>query len=172
MIILVPAGLTTLSRVGYIDQFDDLVRERDRGRAIRNTRTIAVFDDGLVVCAVSVHGGGRPGGQWRLRRGPAAGQPDGEGNEVRRTVKALGEEASARELAELWPKAAVIPVDIIDAVVLTRPQQVSRLVVREQKTGSGAASELVFLGALDTARVRAVLGPLLGERLTIEIPAG
>jgi hypothetical protein len=160
--------------VGYIDQFDDLVRESDRGRAIRNTRTIAVFDDGLVVCPVSVYGSARPGGLWRQRRAPGpapARNRDGGENEVKRTITLLGDEASARELAEAWPKAAVIPLDVIDSVVLTRPQQVSRLAVREQKTGTDTADS-VFLGNLDPARVRSVLGPLLGDRLAVEIPRG
>src|SRR5215472_9591632 len=42
--------------VAYLGQFDHLIRESERGRAILNTRTIAVFDDGLVVCAVPVYG--------------------------------------------------------------------------------------------------------------------
>lgn len=42
--------------MAYVDQFDHLIRAEDRGRAIKSTRTIVVFDDGLTVCAVRVYG--------------------------------------------------------------------------------------------------------------------
>jgi hypothetical protein len=155
--------------MAYIDQFDDLIRESERGKAVRSTRTIAVFHDGLVVCAVSIHGAGKPPtGLWRWRRATGAG--DGDDNHVKITAQTLGDRASARALAEIWPKAELIPFDVIDTVVLTRPQQVTRLAIGEETT-DGSGAESVFLGDLAEERVRGVLGPLLGERLRIEIPA-
>jgi hypothetical protein len=41
----------------YVDQFDQLRRAQDLGRVIRNVRTMVVFSDGLVVCAVGIDGG-------------------------------------------------------------------------------------------------------------------
>jgi hypothetical protein len=156
--------------MAYIDQFDDLIRESERGKAVRSTRTIAVFDDGLVVCAVSIHGAGKPAtGLWRWRR--VTSPADGEGNHVKITAQTLGDRASALALAEIWPKAALIPLDVIGRVVLTRPRQVSRLAIGEETADGSGPAESVFLGDLPENRVRSVLGPLLGDRLTIEIPA-
>ena len=164
--------VTTITTVAYLDQFDDLIRDRDRGKAIRNTRTIAVFTDGLVVCPVSVYGSGKPAGFWRRRSGQPHGRPAESENEVTRLARALGAEGSARELAEGWPKSALLPLAVIEAVELTRPQQVSRLLIRTGKAGGNPADESVFLGNLDADKVREVLGPLLGDRLTVATPAG
>jgi hypothetical protein len=40
----------------YVDQFDGLVRAQDAGGRMRNVRTIVVFTDGIVICAVGVDG--------------------------------------------------------------------------------------------------------------------
>ncbi len=60
--------------MAYRGQFDRLIKAEERGRAITSTRTIAVFDDGLVVCAVGVYGDARPArgmfGSLRLTRRP------------------------------------------------------------------------------------------------------
>jgi hypothetical protein len=45
-----------LPKLSQYSRADEAPVEADRGRAILNTRTIAVFDDGLVVCAVPVYG--------------------------------------------------------------------------------------------------------------------
>ena len=40
----------------YVDQFDGLVRAQDASGRMRNVRTVAVFTDGIVICAVGVEG--------------------------------------------------------------------------------------------------------------------
>jgi len=149
-----------------------LVREADRGRAVLNTRTIAVFDDGLVVCAVPVYGdaakpaGGLIGRMWRAgyTRG-RAGAPGRGDEQIRARAAAFGSSAT---FAETWSKARLIPLAIIEQIVLRRPRQVSELEIRFRAADADAESA-VFLGDLSVERVRDVLGPLLGERLKVDI---
>jgi hypothetical protein len=166
--------------VAYVGQFDNLVREQDRGHAIRNTRTIAVFDDGVAVCPVSVSGGpprsdtgiisslilarraSRPGG--RGGSGPAHGA-----DEIRLAAQALGADANAVAFAEMWPRARPIPAAVIESITLRRPRQVSELIIDEQTSDPGRPERSVFLGDLAAEQVRDLLGPLLGGRLTIDI---
>ena len=158
--------------MAYRGQFDHLVREADRGRAVLDTRTIAVFDDGLVVCAVPVYGevarpaGGVIGRMWRAgyTRGRAAAP--GRGDEQIRARAA--EFSSGVTFAETWPKARLIPLAIIEQIVLRRPRQVSELDICLRSPNAEAESA-VFLGDLSVERVRDVLGAVLGERLKVEI---
>jgi hypothetical protein len=157
--------------VAYVDQFDHLVRQEDRGRAIRNTRTIVVFDDGLVVCAVSVYGGARPGGGilpgLRRRTRSAGAAVPGRGEEqIRASAQVIG---SSMTFAETWPKARPIPITAVEKIVLTRPKQVSELAIYEQTADQASPSASTYLGDLSAARVRAVLEPILGERLRSEL---
>ena len=156
--------------MAYLGQFDHLIRESERGRAVRSTGTIVVFEDGLVVCAVPIYGdAAKPAGGLlgTLRRaGRASGRTvvPGQGAEqVRVRAAASG---SSVALAETWPKARLIPLAIIDEVVLRRPRQVSELAIQTRNAG---ADQPVFLGDLSVERVREVLGSLLGERLKIDI---
>jgi len=156
--------------MAYLGQFDHLIREAERGRAILNTRTIAVFDDGLVVCAVPVYGdapapaGGLIGGLRRAGRGRARSMAPGRGAEqVRERAEACG---SSVIFAETWPKARLIPLSVIEQVALRRPRQVSEL---EIQVHGAAAERSVFLGDLSPERVRQVLGELLAERLMIDV---
>jgi hypothetical protein len=156
--------------MAYVGQFDHLIRAAERGRAVLNTRTIAVFDDGLVVCAVPVYGdaakpaGGIIGSLRRAGRTRARTAVPGRGAEqVRARAEASG---SSVPFAETWPKARLIPLAIVEQIVLTRPRQVSELAIHER---NAPAEPSVFLGDLSAERVRDVLGPLLGERLKIEI---
>jgi hypothetical protein len=160
--------------VAYLGQFDRLIRVEDRGKAVMNTRTIAVFTDALVVCAVSVYGEtGKPASAMfgRARRtGRQRGREAGPGRGEER-VRADAELAgSGAGLAETWPKAQLIPLEVIDAVVLTRPQQVSELTIYETTSDPASAAMSAFLGDLSADGVRATLGPILGDRLQIEIP--
>ncbi len=154
--------------VAYVDQFERLVRAVDRGRAIKNTRTIAVFDDGLVVCAVRVHGGAaRPGPGWLggLRRSGRGAGATGRGEEqLRSSAQIIG---SAVEFAPTWPKAQLIPLAVVEKIVLTRPRQVSELVIVEQTGNQAAPATSTYLGDLSASQVRAALAPLLGDRLEI-----
>ncbi len=159
-------------QVGYVGQFDNLVREQDRGRSIRNTRTIAVFDDGLVVCAVPVPGspspqlgpvsrvlfGRRYGQQAAMHRGPA---------QLRDAAAAAGQ---AHAFAQSWAGASALPFEVITRVVLRRPRQISELVVEAETQQRDKPDRLVFLGDLPAARVRDLLGPRLGDRLAVEVP--
>jgi hypothetical protein len=163
--------------VAYVDQFEHLIRADDRGRAIRSTRTIVVFDDGLVVCAVRVYGapagpagvfaglrlGGRPGS-----RRDAGGGPGGDGDaQIRASAQVTG---SCARFAETWPKARPIPFAVIGRIVLTRPRQVSELAIYEQAADPASAVASTYLGDLSAGRVRAALEPALGERLEIQVP--
>ncbi len=85
--------------MAYLGQFDDLVRDSDRGRAIRNTRTIAVFDDGLVICAVSVYGAGKP-----AARGGRGGNSDRQRQRAEVTRSRRSQTPSATTRAHKpWP---------------------------------------------------------------------
>jgi hypothetical protein len=158
--------------MAYRGQFERLIRAEERGRPITSTRTIAVFDDGLVVCAVGVYGDARPsrgifGSLRRTRRpvrrdsGPARGD-----EHIRAGAEASG---SGVTFAETWPGAQLIPLAVIDRIVVTRPRQVSELAVYVEAAGGASPERLAYLGDLSAERVREALGSSLGERLHIEV---
>ena len=156
--------------MAYVDQFDDLIRADERGHAIKNTRTIVVFDDGLVVCAVPVYGDARPPSGWlggvrRLRRAGSAAA--GGDDHIRVSARAAG---SCLTFAPTWPRALLIPLAVIDKVVLTRPRQVSELAIYEQTADPARPTASVYLGELSVERVRGALEPALGNRLEIQVP--
>lgn len=155
--------------MAYVDQFDHLIRADERGRAIRSTRTIVAFDDGLVVCDVSVRGDGPPasgllGGLRRRRPAvPAAASGD---ERIRVNARAAG---SCLTFAPTWPKARLIPFAVVDKIVLTRPRQVSELAIYEQTADPARPAASVYLGEVSADRVRAALADLLGDRLEIHV---
>ena len=158
--------------MAYLGQFDHLIREAERGKAVLSTRTIVVFDDGLVVCAVPVYGdAAKPAGSligrlWRAGYTSRRAAMPGRGAEqVQARAAASG---SSVALAENWPKAQLIPLAIIEQIVLRRPRQVSELTICIQAHNADA-ERAVFLGDLSVERVREVLGEVLGERLTIAV---
>jgi hypothetical protein len=160
--------------VAYRGQFDHLVREADRGRAVQNTRTIAVFDDGLVVCAVPVYGdAAKPDSEilgWLRRGARTRGRKAGPGRgheQVRTQAEAAG---SSVIFAPAWRGARLIPLAVIDKVVLTRPQQVSELAIYLETADPDSPEKLTYLGDLSPEGVRDMLGPVLGDQLRIEIP--
>jgi hypothetical protein len=162
--------------VAYVDQFDRLIRAEERGRAIKNTRTIVVFDDGLAVCAVRVYGDARrPGGilggtggvLGGLRRSRPTGPGSGHGDEdIRVSAQAAG---SCLTFAPTWPKARPIPFAVVDKIVLTRPRQVSELAIYELAAEAASPAASVYLGELCAGRVRAALEAALGDRLEIQV---
>jgi hypothetical protein len=155
--------------VAYVDQFDHLIRADERGRAIKNTRTIVVFSDGLVVCEVPVHEQSRPpGGILDALRRSRTGAGAGRGDEhIRVSAQAAG---SCLTFAPTWPKARPFPFAVIDKIVLTRPRQVSELAIFEQAPDPAQPAASVYLGDLSADRVRAALAPALGDRLEIRVP--
>ena len=157
--------------MAYVDQFDHLIREQDRGRAIRFTRTIAVFADGLAVCAVPVRGGSPVLQRGVLSRLLGAGRPAGPAGEqqIRDAAAAMGAAGTAGGFAQTWHGAHAIPFAVVERIVLARPRQVSRLEIYEEIAGNGGTSQSVYLGDLAPDRVRELLGPLLGERLQIDV---
>jgi hypothetical protein len=157
--------------VAYVGQFDNLVREQDRGHAVGFTRTIVVFSDGLAVCPVPV-----PGGNSLLQRGVfslllGVGRPAVRVSpqQIREIAVTTGAGGTAGEFAQAWRGAQVIPFALVTRIVLARPQQVSRLEIYEAAGGDGEARQLVYLGDLSPDRVRELLGPLLGDRLHIDM---
>lgn len=155
--------------MAYVDQFDHLIRADERGRAIRNTRTIVVFDDGLVVCDVSVRGDGPPSGLLGgLRRPRPAGPASASGDDrIRVTARAAG---SCLTFAPTWPRARLYPFAVIEKIVLTRPRQVSELAIYERTTDPAHPAVSVYLGDLSADRVHGALAPALGDRLEIRVP--
>lgn len=155
----------------YVGQFDNLVREQDRGHAVGFTRTIVVFTDGLAVCPIPV-GGGNP----ERQRGPISrllgvGRPAPRVSpkQVRDMAVATGADGAATEFAQTWRGAQAIPFAIVERIVLARPQQVSRLEIYEAVGGDRGSSQTVYLGDLSPGDVLELLGPLLGERLQIDV---
>jgi hypothetical protein len=157
--------------VAYIGQFDHLIRADERGRAVQHTRSIVVFDDGLVICPVRIYAdAGRGVGSvfGALRRGGrlARGAPGRGAEQIQASAQVLG---SCLAFAPTWPKAQLIPLAVVDRVVLTRPRQVSELAVCEQGGDPAAAATSTYLGDLSPEQVRGALEPLLGDRLEIRV---
>jgi len=160
--------------VAYRGQFDRLVRDADRGRAILNTRTIVVFDDGLVVCTVPVYGDAPKSESGilaslrraRRTRGRNAGPSRGD-EQVRTQAEAAG---SSVTFAPMWHRAQLLPLGVIEQVVLTRPQQVSELAIYVQTNDPARPEKSAFLGDLSPEAVHDTLAPVLGGRLRIDIP--
>jgi hypothetical protein len=157
--------------VPYLGQFDNLVRDRDRGHAIGFTRTIVVFTDGLAVCPVPVPGGGsllQPGmlsQLLRVRRPAVRVSPQ----QIRDVAVAMGAGGTAGGFAAAWRGADAIPFAVLERIVLARPQQVSRLEIYLAGDGTDGTDLTVYLGDLSPDEVRSLLGPLLGDRLQIDV---
>ncbi len=157
--------------MAYLGQFDNLVREQDRGHAVRFTRSIVVFTDGLAVCPVPV-----PGGSPVLQRGVLSrllgtGGPARQvrAEQLQAVALGAGADGTAGGFAPGWRGAHAIPFAIVERIVLARPQQVSRLEIHEAVGADGGPGRTVYLGDLSPARVRELLGPALGERLHIDV---
>ncbi|HXZ64441.1 MAG TPA: hypothetical protein VEH05_06880 [Streptosporangiaceae bacterium] len=154
--------------MGYLGQFDNLIREQDRGHAVRFTRSIVVFSDGLAVCPVAVRGAGRAQRRGLLSGLVRRGEVFDDSDQLRLAAEAAAD-ATAAEFAHACPGGAAVPFAVVARVVLSRPRQVSALAVYEHVTGSAAPAASVYLGDLAADRVLEVLGPPLGERLDIDV---
>jgi hypothetical protein len=168
----------------YIDQVDGLYRLQDTGRQITNVRTLAVFSDGLVVCAVGVRGIKMftlgpvslweslvfmligllgPGAQRALRRRRE--------RDIRATATALGRDGTAEAFAKSRRKALVIPFSEVTRIELTQTRRGRLLAIHTLPSGGKADPVYPYLCELTADRVRLVLEPLVGERLKIRVPA-
>ena len=157
--------------MAYVGQFDNLVREQDRGHAVGFTRTIVVFTDGLAVCPIPAAGGSPERQIGLVSRLLGVGRPAARVSpqQVRDMATATGAGGAATEFAQAWRGAQAIPFAIVARIVLAQPHQVSRLEIYEEVGRDGELSRTVYLGDLSPGGVRDLLGPLLGERLQIDI---
>jgi hypothetical protein len=157
--------------VAYVGQFDNLVREQDRGHAVGFTRTIVVFTDGLAVCPIPAGGGSPELQRGLISRLLGVGRPALRlsPQQVRDQAVAAGAGSTVAEFAQAWRGAQPIPFAVVQRIVLARPQQVSRLEIYEALGRDGASAVTVYLGDLSADGVRELLGPLLGERLRIDV---
>jgi hypothetical protein len=168
----------------YIDQIDGLYRLQDTGRQISNVRTLVVFSDGLVVCAVGVRGIKRftlgpvphgellalvlirlmgPGAQRALRRRRE--------HDIWASAKALGTDGTAEAFAKGRRKALAIPFSEVTKIELTQTRKGRLLAIHTLPSGGKAEPVYPYLCELTADRVRQVLGPLVAERLKIRVPA-
>jgi hypothetical protein len=163
----------------YIDQFDGLLRAQDAGRRIQNIRTMAVFTDGLVVCAVGISGAflatgavlsqlGALGGLLQTAIMPGQRAVRGRREEaIRKQASGLGSDGTAAAFARTRRKALAIPFTQVTGVVLAQTRQGRQLIVRTITPGTGQKQGYPYLADVPAERVREVLGPLIGERLTV-----
>lgn len=163
--------------MAYIDQFDDMVRAKDRGKLRENIRTIVVFSDGIVVCAAGIHGGvpiptgGLLGGLLRARQPVMQDTVRGHRDEeIRKSAQAMGDAATAEAFAQTRKKAIAIPFTGIRRIVLAEPSDGRKLVIYEETANPDRAIRSAYHCDLSAARVREVLGPLLGNRLKVQVP--
>jgi hypothetical protein len=164
----------------YIDQFDGLLRAQDTGRRMQSIRTIAVFTDGLVICAAGVNGvwlasdaalrqfgalGSlllaviRPGQRVVRRRRQEA---------IRKRAVRLGPDGTAAAFARTRRKALAILFADVTGIALTHTREGEQLIVHTASPGTGKQQAYPYLNDLPAERVREVLGPLIGSRLTIQ----
>jgi hypothetical protein len=108
--------------MGYVGQLDGLRRFQDRYGVSKNVRTLAVFSDGVVVCAVGIEGGFLPNGALLFRSITRGGQRGLRGHreeDVRKSAQSLGEEGSAPTFANSRRKAHAIAFSQMTRVELT-----------------------------------------------------
>jgi len=151
---------------------------------VQNIRTMAVFTDGFVICAVGVNGiwlvsdaalprfGAlgvlllaliRPG-QRAVRRCRQKA--------IRKRALRLGPNGTAAEFAQTRRKALAIPFADVTGIALTQTREGKQLVVHAISASTGREQAYPYRGDLPADRVREVLGPLIGARLTIAAEAG
>ena len=164
----------------YIDQFDGLAPVQDADRGIQNIRTMVVFTDGLVVCAVGITGAflvssavlprfGALGQLLLTAIRPGQAAVHGHRQEaIRNGAARLGPGGTAAAFARTRRKTLTIPFTDVTGIELAQgPQGKQQLVVRTAPPGTGRGLDYSYLADLTPARVREVLGPLAGERLTV-----
>jgi hypothetical protein len=139
-----------------------------------------VFTDGLVVCAVGIRGvfalsdAALPRIGWigellrvAIRPGQAVVR-HGRQEAIRRDAARLGQGGTAAAFASTRRKALAIPFSDVTGIALTQaPQGGQQLVVRTAPPGARRELTYSYVADVPPARVREVLGPLIGERLTV-----
>jgi hypothetical protein len=167
----------------YVDQFDDLIRAQDAGRRMHNVRTIAVFTDGIVICAVGVDG------VWLANRAllphfgmlgslllalirPAQRTIRSRRQlSIRKQATRMGADATAAAFARTRRKALPISFTDVTRIALTGTGEGKMLVVQTAPAGNSNGKVYSYLNHLPADQVRDVLGTLIGSRLTAPAPA-
>jgi hypothetical protein len=146
---------------------------------MRNIRTIAVFTDGIVVCAVGVDG------VWLVNRALLP-QLGGLGSlllalirPAQRLVRSrrqlaikkqgmhLGPGGTSAAFARTRRKALAIRFADVTQIALTTSSEGRLLMVRTAPTGDSNGKLYSYLNNLPADQVRDILGPLIGSRLTV-----
>jgi hypothetical protein len=166
----------------YVDQFDGLVPAQDAGGRMRNVRTIVVFTDGIVICAVGVHG------VWLVNRAllPGFGHLGSlllamirpgqrmvrsrRQRAVRKHAMRLGPEGTAAAFARTRPRSLGIVFADVQRIALTSTREGRLLVVQTASAEDSKERVYSYLNDLSAERVREVLGPLIGARLAVPAP--
>ena len=140
---------------------------------------MAVFTDGLVICAVGVSGISRASaavlphalalgallltlirpGQWAMRRRRQ--------EVIRKQATRLGPGGTAEAFAQIRRKALAIPFADVTRIALTPASEGKQLVVYTVSPGTGKEQAYPYLNDLPADRVSEVLGPLIGGRLAV-----
>jgi hypothetical protein len=81
----------------------------------------------------------------------------------------MGEAGTAAAFAQTRKKARAIPFDGIRRIVLAQPADGRKLVIYEETANPDRALRTAYRCDLSAARVTEVLGPLLGNRLKVEV---
>jgi hypothetical protein len=125
---------------------------------VRNMRTIAVFTDGLVVCAVGIEGGppiptgGLLGGLLRVARPEGQQKMRGHRDEqIRDSAQAMGEGGTAEAFAQTRPKAMAIPFAGIRRIVLAQDGRDRMLVIYQDTANPERAIRSAYFCDLQRA---------------------
>jgi len=141
---------------------------------------MVVFTDGLVVCAAGISGAfalsdaalpriGWIGGLLlvSIQPGQAVARHCRQ-EAIRKAAARLGPDGTAAAFARTRRKALAIPFSDVTGIALTpAPQGRQRLFVRTAPAGADRELTYSYLADLAPARVREVLGPPIGDRLTV-----
>ena len=140
---------------------------------------MAVFTDGLVVCAVGISGVllstsvmlsrlGALGGLLQTVIMPGQGAARSRREEaIRKQASGLGSDGTAAAFARTRRKALAIPFTEVTGIALAQTRLGRQIVVRTVAPGTGQKQGYPYLADVPADRVREVLGPLIGERLTV-----
>jgi hypothetical protein len=150
---------------------------------MQNIRTIAVFTDGLVICAVGVDGISPASGAVLPRMGLlgaallAVIRPGQRAvrhrrqESIRKRATRLGPDATAAAFAKTRRKALAVPFSDVTGIALIQSGMRKLLAVHTYSPRTAKEQTYQYLNDLPPERLSAVLGPLIGDRLTVPSPA-